>query len=233
MADWFTQMAQMYSVVQHQATLIQTLHERVAVLESRAHIVPPVAVAPAVVTKDAEKKAKKPRAKKVAKAATTADATLEPGASTDAAAKKRGRKPTATVPLSSFLREGEQVIARIPLGDRKFDEHSLRFQDGQLVLEDGQRFDHPTTMAGALAKMLEDIGERSTECSKSLNGWGLCYVYRNGKRISLETFKIAASQANSVTSEEPSGEVVADEAVVAEEETDEATDTTEEEETTD
>lgn len=153
LSDWFANIGQLSHVVQQQATIIQNLQTRIAVLENQARIIP---VEP--------RRSPEPKEKK----------------------EKRGRKVDANL---SFLRDGEQVIARIPLGDRQFDEHSVLVREGKLVLEDGQVFDHPTTLVAAIAKILEDIGERSTDCSKSLNGWTLCTVTRDGKRVPLEKLK--------------------------------------------
>jgi hypothetical protein len=175
----------MYNLVQNQATIIQTLQERIVVLESRANIQPPTQVVTDVKVKKSRND-KVPKAAKTAKVAKAVVATEE--SKEDTKEKKRGRKP-AEVNLSEFLREGEQIIARIPLGDRRFDEHAVVFQEGKLVLEDGQIFDHPTTLVANLAKILEDIGERSTECSRSMNGWILCSVSRDGKRMPLEKLK--------------------------------------------
>ena len=161
LADWFASMGQLSHIVQQQSQLIQQLQTRIAVLETHARIIPIVPTIPTPA----------PQSKKSRKKGET---------------KKRGRKVDTDL---SFLREGEQVIARIPLGDRQFDEHAVLVRDNKLVLEDGQIFDHPTTLVAALAKMLEDIGERSTECSKSLNGWILCTAIRDGKRVPLEKLK--------------------------------------------
>jgi hypothetical protein len=189
LTDWFAHVSQMYNLVQNQATIIQTLQERVAVLESRANIQQPaLAPEPAQVQlTEVKKKLKKVRKTKVAKVAKVDEESNE-SKEDSKEQKKRGRKP-AEVNLSEFLREGEQIIARIPLGDRRFDEHAVAFQEGKLVLEDGQVFDHPTTLVATLAKILEDIGERSTECSRSMNGWILCSVGRDGKRVPLEKLK--------------------------------------------
>ncbi len=176
MSDWFASVTLLFNTVQQQTATIRTLQDRIVVLETRTNI-PVTTTVPGV---------EKPKAKKVKTKDTSAKV-----ADTE---KKRGRKP-AEVNLAAFLREGEQIIARIPLGDRRFDEHAVAFQEGHLVLEDGQTFDHPTTMCSALAKMLEDIGERSTDCSKSMNGWILCTVGRDGKRVPLEKLKPAAEVA--------------------------------------
>jgi hypothetical protein len=184
LSDWFANVNQLAHVVQQQANYIQNLQTRIAVLENQARIIPVQPVEP---------KAAKPKVAKAAKVVkakpTEAKEAKEPREA-KAKGKKRGRK-AAEVNFREFLREGEQVIARIPLGDRRFDEHAATVRDGKLVLEDGQVFDHPTTLVGAVAKMLEDIGERSSECSKSLNGWMLCSVSRDGKRIPLEKLKPA------------------------------------------
>ena len=104
--------------------------------------------------------------------------------------KKRGRKPSKEIALSSILREGEHILARIPLGERRFDEYDIVFTDGNLsVAETGETYDHPTTLVSSLAKILEDCGERSSDCSKSMNGWILCVATRNGKRITLDKLK--------------------------------------------
>ncbi len=191
-------------MVNSQGRIIQNLQERIAVLENQARIIP---VRPAV-----EVEAKKPAAKKrkaaAAATAATAATTVVTAAATE---KKRGRKP-ADVNLGAFLREGEQVIARIPLGDRRFDEHAVIYQEGKLHLEDGQVFDHPTTLCAALAKMLEDIGERSSECSKSMNGWTLCTVGRDGKRVALE--KLKPSEATVEATAEATAEVAVEAAAI-------------------
>jgi hypothetical protein len=186
LTDWFAHVNQMYHLVQSQAATIQNLQERIVVLESRANIQPakPITTVENSSAKP-EKKARKPR--KVKAVEETAVSTVAVDTKEH---KKRGRKP-ADVNLSEFLREGEQIIARIPLGDRRFDEHAVVFQDGKMVLEDGQTFDHPTTLVATLAKILEDIGERSSDCSKSMNGWILCTVGRDGKRVPLEKLKPA------------------------------------------
>jgi hypothetical protein len=187
LSDWFANVTHLCNLVQAQSQTIQTLQERIAVLENHARIIPMKPAEPAQPPAPAPAKEKKPRRKPVA--AVTA---VEPQATATAPVteKKRGRKP-AEVNLAAFLREGEQIIARIPLGDRRFDEHAVTFQDGHLTLEDGQTFEHPTTLCAALAKMLEDIGERSTECSKSVNGWLLCTASRDGKRVPLDKLKPA------------------------------------------
>jgi hypothetical protein len=197
LTDWFAHVNQMYHLVQSQATTIQNLQERVAVLESRANIQPPV-IAVAEVAKAADKKVRKPRKVKVEQI-TVVDTKEH---------KKRGRKP-ADVNLAEFLREGEQIIARVPLGDRRFDEHAVVFQDGKLVLEDGQTFDHPTTLVATLGKILEDIGERSSDCSKSMNGWILCTVSRDGKRVPLE--KLKPTEKGAVTEEATDAEETTEE----------------------
>lgn len=113
--------------------------------------------------------------------------------------QKRGRKPKTSIDMSKFLKEGEHVTARIPLGDHRFDEQIAIYKDKKLVLEDGQTFDHPTTMVSSIAKMLEYIEERSSECSNSLNGWMICTVVRDGKRISLEKLKSTVSLSTPVS----------------------------------
>jgi hypothetical protein len=180
LADWFASMGQLSHIVQQQSQLIQQLQTRIAVLETHARIIP-VFPTPVPVPVPAPQP-KKPRKVK------------------EGETKKRGRKVDADL---SFLREGEQVIARIPLGDRRFDEHAVLVRENKLVLEDGQIFDHPTTLVAAIAKMLEDIGERSTECSKSLNGWILCTVTRDGKRVPLEKLKPAdvTAEISEITAE--------------------------------
>jgi hypothetical protein len=180
LSDWFANVNQIAYVVQQQATIIQNLQARIAVLENQARIIP---------VQPDQPKTDKPKPKKAKDAKDAKDAKE----AKEKEGKKRGRKPVDTD--LSFLREGEQVIARIPLGDRQFDEHAAVFRDGKLVLEDGQIFEHPTTMVATLAKMLEDIGERSTECSKSMNGWMLCTVGRDGKRVPLEKLKPAEVEA--------------------------------------
>ena len=188
LSDWFSNVNQLAHVVQQQAVYIQNLQTRIAVLESQARIIPLAPTAPVAPT---PVKPKTKKAKKVEKTEPT-----EPTEKPDA--KKRGRK-AAEINFGEFLREGEQVIARIPLGDRRFDEHAVHVLNGKLVLEDGQTFDHPTTLVAALAKMLEDIGERSTECSKSMNGWILCTVNHDGKRVPLEKVKPATDSTGSAT----------------------------------
>ncbi len=119
--------------------------------------------------------------------------------------KKRGRKPSKEHSLSSLLTEGERLIARIPLGDRAFDEYELIYSENKLtVVETGESYDHPTTLVSTLAKILEDCGERSTDCSKSMNGWMLCVATRNGKKTTLEKLLKASKAANSTTEEETS-----------------------------
>jgi hypothetical protein len=179
MSEWFANMNQIYHVVQTQATIIQNLQERIAVLENRAEITTRPVSASVAVSLSEKKKDKDKKNKTKSKAENKSEG------------KKRGRKPSE-YNLSDILREGEQVVARVPLGNRRFDEHAATVRDGKLSLEDGQTFDHPTTMVAAIAKMLEDIGERSSECSKSMNGWTLCTVSREGKHIVLEKLKNAA-----------------------------------------
>ncbi len=133
---------------------------------------------------------------KIAKPVKEAKKRRTPSPPTTESDKKRGRKPNTDVQLSQFLRDGEYVIIRIPLGDRKFDTHTAQFRGGEMVLEDGQSFSHPTTLVGVLAKKLEDIGERSSECSKSMNGWGLCQVVRDGKRVTLESLRKSLTKAD-------------------------------------
>lgn len=208
MSDWFANMTLLYSTVQQQAVTIRMLQDRVVALESRANIqyVEPMANAMAsAVTSVAlvAKKARKPRQPKTSAAPTT-----ESSVAKAAEGKKRGRKP-AEVNFSEFLREGEQVIARIPLGDRRFDEHAVTMRGGKLVTESDMTFDHPTTLVATLAHMLEDIGERSSECSKSLNGWLLCTVSRDGKRVPLEKLKPSATTSDAVVSEEVAEEAEA------------------------
>ncbi len=186
MSDWFANITLLHSTVQQQAATIRMLQDRIVVLESRANIQYMESAANAVTSVAVvAKKARKPRKPKTESSAAL---TTESSVTKAAEGKKRGRKP-ADVNLSEFLREGEQVIARIPLGDRRFDEHAVTVRDGKLVTESDMTFDHPTTLVAALAHMLEDIGERSSECSKSLNGWLLCTVSRDGKRVPLEKLK--------------------------------------------
>lgn len=187
LTDWFANVNQMYHLVQAQSTIIQALQERVAVLESRVNIQSAVEVVNPVQDVNTKKVRKTKKLKD-----SESKASKGPKATKDSSSeyKKRGRKP-AEVNLSEFLREGEQIIARVPLGDRRFDEHAVVFQDGKLTLEDGQTFDHPTTLVATLAKILEDIGERSPDCSRSMNGWILCTASRDGKRVALEKLKPA------------------------------------------
>lgn len=199
MSDWFANMNQLYFLVQQQTKVIQNLQERIAVLETQARIIP-LQPAPIQEGSGPQQPPKKPRQKREKKTAAS-DAT-EAVATVPEGVKKRGRKAAGTqVALSSFLREGEQVLIRIPLGNRQFDEHSATLHEGKLILTtNGQSYDHPTTMVSALAKELEEIGERSKECSKSLNGWTLCTVNRDGKRIPLE--KARENTLGSATVEE-------------------------------
>jgi len=191
--DWFANVTHLCNLAQAQTQTIQSLQERIAVLESHARIIHVKPAEPA----QPPLKEKKPRRK----ATVAVDATVvESQLTATATEKKRGRKP-AEIDLSAFLREGEQIIARIPLGDRRFDEHAVTFEGGKLVLEDGQTFDHPTTLCAALAKMLEDIGERSTECSKSVNGWILCTASRDGKRVPLDKLKPAVETTSETISD--------------------------------
>lgn len=118
--------------------------------------------------------------------------------------KKRGRKPSKDHDLSAILEENETIVARIPLGDRKFQEYEVSYAEGKLtVLETGDSYDHPTTLVSTLAKVLEDCGERSSECSKSMNGWMLCVATRDGKKLSLEKLinKDKDSDSGSVASD--------------------------------
>lgn len=185
LSDWFANVNHMYNIVQKQIAVVKKLQERIIILESQLsgvnlkNRIDKIACASAVVV-DAP-----------------ALATIDPTVSK----QKRGRKPNTSIDISKFLKEGEQVIARIPLGDHRFDEQICIFKDKKLVLEDGQSFDHPTTMVSSLAKMLEYIEERSSECSNSLNGWMICSVIRNGKRISLEKLKSSVSTPVSITIE--------------------------------
>lgn len=218
MSDWFAGVTLLFHTVQQQAATIRTLQDRIVVLETRANI--PIPVPPTEVTKKPNAKKAKALAAQIDEGAVDdtnllntipplrslkrfSSSTVEMKVKSAKSEKKRGRKVEAH--LADFLHEEEQVIARIPLGDRRFDEHAVTFRDGHLLLEDGQTFDHPTTMCSALAKMLEDIGERSTDCSKSVNGWILCNVSRDGKRVPLEKLKPAeaaeASEDTQTTSE--------------------------------
>jgi hypothetical protein len=198
LSDWFANVNHLCNMVNSQGRIIQNLQERIAVLESQARIIPVRPTEESSVPESTTKKRSTDAPKRKVKAAKVAKAAKEENVANDATVssgivvseKKRGRKP-ADANLSAFLREGEQIIARIPLGDRRFDEHAAIFQEGKLHLEDGQTFDHPTTLCAALAKMLEDIGERSSECSKSMNGWILCTAGRDGKRVALEKLKPA------------------------------------------
>ncbi len=115
--------------------------------------------------------------------------------------KKRGRKPSKDHDLTAILQDNETIVARIPLGDRKFQEYEVSYAEGKLtVLETGDSYDHPTTLVSTLAKTLEDCGERSSDCSKSMNGWMLCVATRDGKKVSLDKLIKKDSDSGSVAS---------------------------------
>ncbi len=174
---------------------VQQLNERVKTLEAHSNI-PVVKETKPKKTRTSNKSTKSANPAKEATETTKKRRTSNKSAPVAQETAKRGRKPNTDVPLSQFVREGEYVIIRIPLGDRKFDTHTAQFRGGEMVLEDGQSFSHPTTLVGVLAKKLEDIGERSSECSKSMNGWGLCQVVRDGKRVTLESLRKSLKEAD-------------------------------------
>ena len=186
--------------------LMETLNKleaRIRVLEgneSKTPKDPKVKVKKAKEPKEA-KEAKKPKEAKEAKEAKETKETDE------SQEKKRGRKPSNEISLASILKEGEHITARIPLGDRKFDEYDIVFTGGSLtVTETGESYEHPTTLVSSLAKILEDCGERSSECSKSMNGWMLCVASRNGKRVTLEKLKPQESVTHEDTSQDATEE---------------------------
>lgn len=184
-------MSHVYSIVQQQVVHIQALQERIAVLESRLNPTDPV---------NREKKTvNASRCGTSSSTSSITNSTNSSSSSTNSSSnKKRGRKSNQAISLSLLLHEDEQILVRVPLGARTFDESTALFKDGTLVLEDGQTFENPSTLVSAIAKMLEDVGERSTDCSRSLNGWTLCSVSRDGKRLTLDSLR-AGAIANNTT----------------------------------
>lgn len=134
--------------------------------------------------------------------------------------EKKERKPRRVRTITKFLNTGETLVARIPIGNRMFEEVEVVYENDTFTVM-GQDISNTNLnkVVQLIAKTLEDEGIRDKECKSPLNAWLLCSVMRHGKRVVLE--KLSDMQTAEEQVEEQEGES-GDEAA-AEESTEEST----------
>lgn len=101
--------------------------------------------------------------------------------------EKKKRKPRRVRSFADFLYNGETITARIPIGNRIFEEVEIVY-DGAMFTIMGQDISNISLnkVVQMIAKTLEDEGIRDKECKSPLNAWLLCFVVRDGIRMMLD-----------------------------------------------
>lgn len=119
--------------------------------------------------------------------------------------EKKERKPRRVRTITEFLNTGETLVARIPIGNRLFEEVEIVYENDTFTVM-GQDISNTNLnkVVQLIAKTLEDEGIRDKECKSPLNAWLLCSVSRNGKRVVLE--KLSDMQTAEEQVEEQEGE---------------------------
>jgi hypothetical protein len=131
-------------------------------------------------------------------------------------AEKKERKPRRVRSLTDHLRSGETLVARVPIGNRQFEEVDILYENDTFTVM-GQDISNTNLnkVVQLVAKTLEDEGIRDKECKSPLNAWLLCSVERHGKRVLLD--KLEAITTGVVEEAEDATEEAEEEAEEAEE----------------
>lgn len=119
------------------------------------------------------------------------------------ATDKKPRAPRRKRTFADVLVNGDNLIARIPLGDRAFREYNVRYEDEKFIVEDSdETYENPNKMVTDLAVALVASGERNPECKSPLNAWMLCSVIRGEKRVLLDKATKPSAAAEEEAEEE-------------------------------